>query len=318
MEHGQAEAASRAEAFAFLKAQGIVPLEMRGGKVSPLAGGGQWHRSSLWIGLSLVVVVAVALGVGAWFAMGHKKPPAASTKVASTRTARNQPLKTGRPSNGEPSQPVPHEVKPEIAVSPSQKVPLNSHPKPKGKNPAALLALQSSCKEGLDFTVDTNKIAELRRQNPTWAENKLQAQLTEYAIPGRFCGTPDPISDKEAQELCDMTIVDSASDSDLVKAEKAAVRDLQKQLKDYLAEGGHANDFMMKLMERQDAEHAMMEQVKRQMTELCRSGDYDLAQEALDKYNAYLKEKGLPEIHTNPYMRHLLKVNAAKLQQTQM
>jgi len=102
---------------------------------------------------------------------------------------------------------------------------------------------------------------------------------------------PDPISDKEALALCDVKISDSEGDLEIVRAEKVAVRDLQKQLKEYLTEGGHANDFMMKLMERQDAEHEMMEQVKKQMTELCRSVDYDLAQEALDKYNCPSQEQ---------------------------
>lgn len=313
LEHGQVEAATRAEAFVLLKAQGVVPTALHEGRGHVPSAKPAKGSVPAWMRWSAVALAVAALGVAVWLALRGNHVPAPEPKAFAPQKAKTTPPAKG--DKGVKQEPVPaeQEVEPKAAASQPPR-PKQASSKAKGKNPAALLALQSSCKEGLDFTVDTNKVAELRRQNPTWAANKLQGQLTEYAIPGRFCGTPDPISDKEALALCDVKIEDAEGDSELVRAEKAAVRDLQTQLKQYLAEGGHANDFMMKLMERQDAEHEMMEQVKRQLTELCRSGDYDLAQEALDKYNAYLKGKGLPEVHTNPYMRHLLKVNSAAKQ----
>ena len=311
--HGSIEAASRAEAFASLKSKAINPTALREGKDLPHPSVKVGIPRGAIYGVAALAVAVVGTLVWLWL---RQVPEPVMDKTVGKPNSSQPAVKQTTAAGHEGSSPKNEKTASENVDSPSQQTDTPSkQPKIKAKNPAALLALQSSCKEGLDFSVDTNKVAELRRQNPTWTENKLQAQLTEYAIPGRFCGTPDPISDKEALALCDVKISDSEGDTDIVLAEKAAVRDLQKQLKEYLSGGGHANDFMMKLMERQDAEHEMMEQVKKQMTELCRSGDYDLAQEALDKYNAYLKDKGLPEIHTNPYMRHLLKVNAAAKQQ---
>ena len=181
----------------------------------------------------------------------------------------------------------------------------------KPMNPARL-ALMSSAKVGIDMRTvqgDTNGWGEVRMIRYS---NPVHRELAKYVHPGEPCDTPDMITDSEARKLCDQPVQYNFDDPDDVLEEKKAVETLTKELKKYLKDGGHAQQFFMELMERQDAEYATMQSVRKQITEFCREGDTELAQQAFEKYNEYLKGKGLPPVKMSPQMKHFLKKGVQK------
>lgn len=180
-----------------------------------------------------------------------------------------------------------------------------------GKMTPARLALMSHSKTGIDKRpiVEEDKVAEVRLSRYS---NRLHQELAKYAHPGMNCDTPDGIDDKMALELCEEKIKYNFDDSDEVLAEKKAIENMVEELKEYMANGGHAQQYFMELMERQDAEYEAMQTAKKHITELCKNGDVELAQEALDRYNAYLNSKGLPEVKPTPLMEHYLRKGTSK------
>ena len=175
----------------------------------------------------------------------------------------------------------------------------------------ARLAQVSCDTKGIEFrsVVGTNATYETRLVR---YRNRLHQELVKYVHPGRFCDTPDPFSDKQALELADEAMNYGDDDTQEVLEERQAVVRLAQEMKQYILDGGHANDFLMKQMERQDKESEMMREVKKNIYELCKNGDVELAQQALDKYNAYLHEKGLPAVQPDVKMMHYLKKGKKK------
>ena len=146
---------------------------------------------------------------------------------------------------------------------------------------------------------------------PPRYKNDLHIQLSEYAWSGRFVGVPDPISDKDARKLVQEKVEILPGDPPEVRQEKETVAAMQEELKEYLAKGGHANDYFMELMKRQDAENETISEARRQIRELCESGDIELAEQARDKFNEYLKGKGLPPLGMSRYLKRAQKQKAA-------
>lgn len=175
----------------------------------------------------------------------------------------------------------------------------------------ARLAQVSCDAKGIEFRsfVGTNATYEARLVR---YRNRLHQELVKYVHPGQFCDTPDPFSDKQALELADVAMNYSDDDTQAVLEERQAVIRLAQEMKQYILDGGHANDFLRKQMERQDKESEMMREVKKNIYELCKNGDAELAQQALDKYNSYLHEKGLPAVHPDVKMMHYLKKGKKK------
>lgn len=148
---------------------------------------------------------------------------------------------------------------------------------------------------------------------PPRYRNILQGQLAEFAWSGQFVGVPDPMTDKEARKMLEEPIEILASDSDEVAAEKQTVMAMQKELKEYMDNGGHADDYFMQLMRRQDAEAETVREARSQIRDLYKSGDIELGDQALVKFNEYLKGKGLPAIKESPLMkRYRMKAKAAR------
>jgi len=179
--HGSIEAASRTEAFASLKSKSINPTALQEGKALPHSSvKARIPRGAFYGAAVLTMAVSCAL-VCFWL---RQVPELVMDAMVDKSNSSQPSVKQTTVAGHKGSSPKKENTLSENVDRPSQQTDTHSKPpKVKAKNPAALLAMQSSCKKGLDFTVDTNKVAELRRQNPTWTENKLQAQLTEYAIP---------------------------------------------------------------------------------------------------------------------------------------
>lgn len=168
------------------------------------------------------------------------------------------------------------------------------------------LALLSSCKEGIDLRpiVESNKVGEVRLSRYS---NPLHQELAQYVHPGQSCGTPDPIDDALARKLAREEVKYDFNDPIEVLEEKKAVQDLVNEMMAYMDKGGHAQQFLMELMERQDAEYETMKTVRNNITELCKEGDIEMAQKAFEKYNAYLREKGLPAVQPTGIMEYYLR-----------
>ncbi len=150
---------------------------------------------------------------------------------------------------------------------------------------------------------------------PPRYRNLLQSQLSEFAWSGQFVGVPDPMTDKEARQMLEEPIEILASDTEEVVAEKQTVMALQKELKEYLDNGGHADDYFMELMKRQDAEAETVREAKSQIRDLYKSGDVEPGDQVLVKFNEYLKGKGLPAIKETPLMKRYRRQAAEKTAQ---
>ena len=125
---------------------------------------------------------------------------------------------------------------------------------------------------------------------------------------------------EEARQMLEEPIEILASDPEEVVAEKRTVMAMQKELKEYLDNGGHADDYFMQLMKRQDAEAETVREAKSQIRDLYKKGDIELGDQVLVKFNEYLKGKGLPAIKETPLMKRYRKIaaeNAAALEKEQ-
>lgn len=177
----------------------------------------------------------------------------------------------------------------------------------------ALLLSKISCAP-YEIKEQPKESDEKKPKGPQKWVNPLQAELSKYVIPGRDCDTPDgAITDEMARKWCEEKIDYKFDDTDEVLDEKKLVEEMQAEMKKYLDDGGHAQDFLMKLMERQDAESEMMHSVSESVAQYCKAGDGEMAKAAMDKYNEYLKSKGLPPIKMTRRMLHDLKVNGGVL-----
>ena len=127
-------------------------------------------------------------------------------------------------------------------------------------------------------------------------ENAVQAELSNYTQPGRDIPPPDRVSDEEALKAADTPIKYGFDDPVEVLEQKKAVEDLLLEMKEYIRNGGHANDFFEKLQQRQEMEGEAVLQVRQNVYDLIEKGDNAAAQEALDAYNKYLQGKGIPPV----------------------
>lgn len=136
---------------------------------------------------------------------------------------------------------------------------------------------------------------DLSRAKPMF-ENTIHAELANYIQPGRDVPPPDRMSDEDALKAADTQIKYGFADPIEILEQKKAVEDLLLEMKTYIKNGGHANDFLEKLQQRQEMEGEAVSQVRRNVYELIEKGDDVAAQEALDTYNRYLQGKGIPPV----------------------
>lgn len=145
----------------------------------------------------------------------------------------------------------------------------------------------------------TFSASSLRRKKdapPPVFNNQIHSDLANYIVPGHDIPPPGRISDAEALEAANIEIVFYDTDSDSVREEKQTVVDMLQEMKEYIEQGGHANDYFEKLAQRQSLEAEAVTEARRNVRALIREGRIEDAKEALDTYNAYLNTKGVPPI----------------------
>ena len=307
------EAADRAACVAECRRRGITPMSVREGKGEGALPGGHnklcpsrgvlCPSRGVWGAAILAAVVIVAGGVWWWLAARSASAPyqadeperKAATNAVLPKVKKPVPEP---PATNHESRATNHEPKERVIHTPFG----DKRVKPRYSK-AVLAAMQSA---------DAPPIVDLRPPPPDpdappppppRYKNNLQQQLSEYAWSGRFVGVPDPISNKEARKLVEDPVEILPDDPPEVRQEKETVRAMQAELKEYMENGGRADDYFMKLMKRQDAENETIREARKQIRELCKAGDFELAEQAQAKFNEYLKGKGLPPLAMANYMK---------------
>ena len=313
------EAAGRAECMAECRKRGISPMgivEGKSGKSGNSGYSGKTGKSGKsgisgkhWVAIGVALAI-VAGGVWWWF--GGR----GATALPAERPEKPKVVKPQ--GGGERPAPKPVEVATNAVVASTGavekviKTPMGEKRVKVRHSKAVQAALASA---------NTPPIQDLRPPPPDpnappppppRYKNNLQQQLSEYAWSGRFVGVPDPISNKEARKLVEEPVEFLPDDTPEVRQEKETVAAMQKELKEYMENGGRANDYFMKLMQRQDAEQETIREAKRQIREMCKAGDFELASQAREKFNEYLKSKGLPPVGMTSYIEAARRESAAR------
>lgn len=132
-------------------------------------------------------------------------------------------------------------------------------------------------------------------EHPWMFHNMVQSDLVQYARPGEFAVPVNPnITDDEAWEAINSPIEFHYNDTDTQLEEKQFVKDMMAELKEYMEKGGHARDYFAQFHHQQEMEAEIMLKTRQEVHDILNSGDVEGARQALEAYNAYRKEKGLP------------------------
>ena len=132
-------------------------------------------------------------------------------------------------------------------------------------------------------------------EHPWMFHNMVQSDLVQYARPGEFAVPVNPnITDEQAWEAINSPIEFHYNDTDTQLEEKQFVKDMMAELKKYMENGGHARDYFAQFHHQQEMEAEIMLKTRQEVHDILNSGDVEGARQALEAYNAYRKEKGLP------------------------
>ena len=132
-------------------------------------------------------------------------------------------------------------------------------------------------------------------EHPWMFHNMVQSDLVQYARPGEFAVPVNPnITDEQAWEAINTPINFHYNDTDQQIEEKQFVRDMMTELKEYMEKGGHARDYFAQFHHQQEMEAEIMLKTRQEVHDILNSGDVEGAREALNAYNQYRKQKGLP------------------------
>lgn len=132
-------------------------------------------------------------------------------------------------------------------------------------------------------------------EHPWMFHNMVQSDLVQYARPGEFAVPINPnITDEQAWEAINSPINFHYNDTDTQVEEKQFVKDLMADLKAYMEKGGHARDYFAELHNRQEMEAEVMLKTRQDVHDILNSGDVEGARQALDVYNQFRRQKGLP------------------------
>ena len=132
---------------------------------------------------------------------------------------------------------------------------------------------------------------------PPRYKNVLQGEIVQFLHPGKLVRLSRNYTDEEAIKMAETAIEYGFDEPYEVLEEKKAVEDTCKELLDYVKQGGHAQEYLQKLLDRQTLEHEAVQTTRDNVEKLCREGDPDGARAALKAYNEYLTEKGLPTVN---------------------
>ena len=147
-------------------------------------------------------------------------------------------------------------------------------------------------------TVKDGPVLDMRiRTPPPLLSNTVQNAILSYSEPGAEVIPMGYISDKSAKEAIETEIVFNHDDPDDVLEKKQFVKETLADLKKFMSGGGRAMEFFQRLDDRQSLEYTAVASCREEVLKYRREGDEEGAKLALETYNKYLRDKGIPEIH---------------------
>lgn len=230
------------------------------------------------------VVVCALGGLCIWMFSGGDDAPKAKSEKKPTRIAEVTPAPAPEPQK-EPTAKPKHEKAAVPKTMPVKAVAGDDEEEPLPKNCVCDLRVKKGAKKPL-------------------FSNPVHAQLQEYIYPGRDVPPPDRVSDNDALMACIEGVKINPEDSEEDAAKKEAVKGLLVELKAWLKEGRHADDFFVQLQHRQEVEHEAVSAVKSEIRAAAEEGDVENTKTVIKTYNEFLEKKGLPPVRLKS-LRHL-------------
>ena len=308
------EAANRAACMAACKARGIAPVGVREGR-SRTGHAKAGHRlAGKVVFLAIGVLCALVLG-GAWWFLGR------SGDVDQAAEAPKRTPKTIAPPVATSPKPIkPREAKPQaVKAKPPEPSPIEKYISDhRFKGDRSKLS-----KEGLEGVERREKFLDQLAKDP-----KLQFQMTnipqqaeatfknptEQVMDWVFNATvgpdsPPPLPMISGYELEDLPkVLEQMSeikegDDETVIARKKMVDAAKAELKDYMARGGNARDFLQFYHQQLEHYHDLWIDATSKAEEVCRTEDPETARKFLERTNQELAKKGIAPIQVRKGLR---------------
>lgn len=128
-------------------------------------------------------------------------------------------------------------------------------------------------------------------------ENPAERLLALFAQPGRAVKVP--VTSAGLEESFRLALAKptpfAEGDLDEFKQMKCIVAGMKDELREYLADGGTLQTYLVRLVERQNAEIQLLEYERRQLEEMSKRGDSNLPR-LWREANLRLRSRGLPAI----------------------
>ena len=300
------EAASRAECVAVCRKRGISPTGIREGSTgrdkrgtSRVGGAGDNKRTTArWVA-AVVMVAAIAGGVWWWFggrvatALPTEKP--AKPKVVKPK--KEKPPKVSRAeeapvATNKPLAPVAKKVYPYYVTKPREEL---------TRTEKILLSCFLATNQLERAYVQDRRLDD--EKHPPLFTNTVHSVLGFFVEPSDIVLPAGHISDAMARQAFATPIEVTEKDTEEQAGRKMVVKAMLQELREYMDNGGHANEYFQKLEERQVSEAALITESRNIIDGLVAEGRIDEAKETQKKFDAYLKEKGLPPVKSSRLLR---------------
>ena len=308
-EQGEIEAANRSQAFAQLKARGIVPLALHEGRSHSPRVTSSVHRFPVWGWgvLSGMVVLSVTATWWLWPRAEVSEP---------VRTEAAPKARSMRPP--EPSKPIRRKDSPKSVV---EAVPVKA-PETNylDKVRADLAKVRERMKTASDYSY-YNLERKARDLEKLLTDEKMQFHTTNHANvvnqPFKTCteqvldwvfncevgGDPPPfVPPLDPGEMANIgEILDRANevlegDSEEVAARKVMVERAKKELKEYLAQGGNAADFLHFYYNELQNAYELRLEASKTVRQFAHNSDPETARKYLEATNKELAKKGIAPV----------------------
>lgn len=250
------------------------------------------YNGSLFLPIVCSVVIAVVVCVSLFFINDKTLEDTIPTKTISrTQISEHQPSTNSIRTNI--TQPAKVAKKPKVKIPPKPSF-MDEKPREEWDSREIALAYQWYAQDSGNRVegVDMNS-----RVPPPVFSNLTQEAMAPYLELGADVIPIDRISDEEARIAIDTPIDFKYDDPDELLEKKQGVKEMLEELKQFMNDGGHAQEYFDRLASRQALELEAMDEVRNQVRKLEKEGDVEGAKEALEVYNKYLEGKGLPRIH---------------------
>ena len=302
-------AQNRTEAFAQLKARGIVPLTLHEGRSRSPRGTLSVHRFPVW-GWGVLSGVAVLAVAATWWLWPH-------AEIVETPPAEVAPkAKPKRPP--EPSKPIRRKeaLKPVVEAVPVKAPETNYFDKVR----ADLAKVRERMKTASDYSY-YNLERKARDLEKLLTDEKMQFHTTNHANvvnqPFKTCteqvldwvfncevgGDPPPfVPPLDPGEMANIgEILDRANevlegDSEEVAARKVMVERAKKELKEYLAQGGNAADFLHFYYNELQNAYELRLEASKTVRQFAHNSDPETARKYLEATNKELAKKGIAPV----------------------